>query len=606
MTDSCWKYLFGLLMVVLMVMLFCLIMLLLPFSLLAQELRIVESSAPGHLGMVSNAGVNDVPFDAMRYSLNIDVFTKPGVLQQRKGLQYYGDSNLYLYGAAPYYNPYYGNRLIVGIHDSTFVWFDSAGVARPSLVGHFFVSDTFGVEPTTATQGLTFPYKNAYHDWLPWRDMLFHSDGKTVPSIITTSQTFSRTDTVTFFWDGTPSVVVGWDTTDCNGACDSAVLNVLGSETDTAGFQPRAISLGLEAPGQLRVGVTDMVGPNNGAYQYAYAYWEKDSTHSKMSRYSAIVSTEFEVPYLTQFERYEELDTVKWKLILRRKLIGTGTEQWYIIDTLKVGQTDAYTTNVIVTPNNIYPKGDGAVLNYRYALTLAGDDGVGGVVKDSVSFYNTIYSGRYSIRHIVDTLMAMIDTMTTMSDSVSVARVGGFGASSCMIQSTPPCSAFVTTVDTGSIISKVLDSAQWSSAGSPIVYLDTIADSQALQRWSTTSLDTTIRTPGGVSLSAAAASGPAATTPHLSLDSFYNLAYSYYDPTTGLESPLGPATVVILSDSVGGNTVAFPSVSTGWPSIGRPQWIRWYQGAYDVTGGTDTSIWYERCHWCVADKGHTI
>ncbi len=542
----------------------------------------IPLSSPGHLGMISNIGASEQPLGSMRYSLNVDVFSTPGVLKRRVGLQYYGGTNLHLYGATGYYNPYDDHKLVVGVHDSTFVWFDSAGIAHPSLVGHFLVSDTFTTNPDIGVSGLVFPYRDAYHDWLPWRDMLFHCDGKTTPIIFTTSQTFVFTD-----------------------SADTANDQI--STFDTLGYEPRVVSLGLEAPGQLRVGLTDLAGPNSGEYRYAYAYWDKtDSTFSRMSRYSAAVSPKNEIPYLTQFEKYGIPDTVLWKLVLRQK--QDGSSKTFVIDTMKIGMLDTMITNVIVVPNHPSRYPSRAVLNYQYFVKIGAWDGD---PIDSVGYNNTTLSGYNSMVVIINHLIDSLATMSTMVDSVTVTRTAG--QYSLSIQSKLPCQSFTTAADTGSGISVILDSTNWNAAGSPLVYLDTMPDGSATVEWCQDSADTSIRTPGSLTPDSISQSGSGRcidydSTQHAMLDSVYHIAYSYYDPTTGLESPLGPTLHTILADSVANDSIGFRFVTTGWPADGRPQWIRLWQGAMNggTTGAGDTMYWYGLYQIRISDSARQI
>lgn len=561
---------------------FILIFILLPVMACAQLIEIPLPS-PGRLGMISTLGASEMPLEAMRYSLNVDVFTKPGVLQKRVGLQNYSGTNLHLYGVSGYYNPYDNHRLVVGVHDSTFVWFDSTGRAHPSLVGHFFVSDTFTTNPDIGVPGLVFPYRDTYHDWLSRWDILFHCDGKSMPIVFTTSQTFLFRD-----------------------SADTANAGI--STFDTLGFGPRVVSLGLEAPGQLRVGLTDLGGPNSGEYRYAYAHWDKtDSTYGGMSRFSALVSPRNETPYLTQFEKHDIIDTIMWKLLLRQK--QDGSNKIFVIDTLKIGMLDTMITNVIVVPN--YPPGypANAVLNYQYFIKIGAWDGD---PIDSIGYLNTTYAGYNTMLIIISHLIDSLAIMPTMVDSVTVTKTAG--QYSLSIQSKLPCQSFTTAVDTGSRISIILDSTNWKAAGTPLVYLDTMPDSLLTVKWDPSEIDTTIRTPGGLlpdSLTTSGGSQSVTTASgyHAMIDSVYPIKYSYYDPATGFESPPGPTYYTTLSDSSGiEDTAVFRSVSTGWPADGRPEWIRLYQGVMhsDVTGFGDTMYWYGLYQIRTNDSARTI
>lgn len=526
--------------------------------------------APGRLGMITNIGASEFPAEAMRYSLNLDI-SRPGVIRKRLGLEYYGPAHHYLWGATSYYNAYDLHRLIVGVHESTFVWFDAAGISNPSVVGHFFVSDTFATDPSNPVSGLVFPYRDTYHDWISWRDLAFHCDGKAIPIIITTSQTFWVTDST------------------------DSVNNQI-SRFDTLGFEPRAVSLGLEAPGQLRVGLTDSKGPLRGAYKYSYAFFDPTTdSSSKAAIFSATIHPRNELPYLTQFESYEEVDSVMWKLILRQK--QDASLEVIVIDTQKTGSFDDYGTIKLLDIH-----GQPGISSYKvphdylYWIVIVSDSLAGNPrARDSIG-YLTEEFGDERVEDVAGKLADSINNMTVMADSVLATKVGW----DVSVGSILPCLYYTLTTDTGITVISVLDSANITNLGTPLVYVDTLSDSLATVKWipdTGSTIDTTIRTPGGLTFAWTVSGSSQATDntgPHAYEDSIYPVAYSLFDPATGLESPLGPSLHVNLADSgVGADSIVFAALTTGWPAS-RAQWMRWYQGIVktSLVGGGDTTIWY--------------
>ena len=86
-------------------------------------------------------------------------------------------------------------------------------------------------------------------------------------------------------------------------------------------------------------------------------------------------------------------------------------------------------------------------------------------------------------------------------------------------------------------------------------------------------------------------------TDHAMADSIYSIAYSYYDPITGIESPRGPTKMLMIDSLFEGTTPdtnCLRIVHTGVPSAGRPKWIRLWQGIKQSSlfGGGDTTVWY--------------
>lgn len=501
------------------------------------------------------------------YLLNVDI-TRPGEIRPRMEMAEVSTSDTFtLYGAIGYENLYYGQKLIFGVHESTFVWFDRDTVPHTSIVGHFFCSDSFGVNMDNPVSGMNFPYRATHHDFFSWRDLIFHCDGKSTPTILTTSQTF-----------------VFQDSTDSAG-------NVYGS-FDTTGYEPRTVSMGLEAPGQLRVGLTDMQGPLKGAYRYAYAFFDSlaDTTDglpaSRLSLWSAIVSPEKELPYLAQFEKFDDdADTGMWKIVVRERQDGAHTR--YVIDTIKLIGIDTIVTTADIEIHHRKHNPLYAHRDYTYQIIVSGDGAA-----DTVEFTT---AGLPFMDSTISDIVDSLNNMTTMSDSVQATSVG-YGH--IALRTLLPCLTFTATGDTGTTIDFVIDSAAPQPQGD-IVYLDVLADDEVSAIWDPAKIDTLIRAPGAFKFDSISQSGSGRcidydSSQHAELDSVYVVKYSYWDPATGLESPPGPAIHTVLADSVDNDSIGFAFVTTGWPAAGRPQWIRVWQSVVSpgITGAGDTTEWY--------------
>lgn len=406
-------------------------------SAICGDLTTYRFVAPGLGGMVSNYDAEMLQATDAFYLFNGYVTEKLGVIERRTAISDYGVNVTSLYGAYGYYNPLTGDKLVLGV------------TAHADYgLGQLVVSDTFGTEVGYDTlPGTIFPYADVYHDWTPYEDMLIHADGKSIPVIFTTTQEFK-------YGDSTP---------------------------DTAGYQAHVISMGLEAPGQLRVQTIDTSGAGelNGRYQYALAfmkpydstptgsecYWRWRDTSGAIGLPSAIVVASNQNVLVTLFESYPnieimdsaktpgclDLDSTK-SILLRRRM--DAQQIWYTVDTL------------FYTPDR------------------------------------------------------------------------------------------------------------------ELIYIDSIGDTISTS-FSDTLVDTSTAVPGRF------------WKDDVDYANLYRIAYSYYDPITGIESPLGPS--IPFDTGATDERIAVDSLRKGWTKITeRPKWIRLYQTINKITlpGGGDTTVWY--------------
>jgi hypothetical protein len=194
--------------------------------------------SPGLKGMVSNVDIDAHDPQMSPYMLNLRT-DRTGRLRPRLAIDNYGTNATKVYGAFGYHNPLTNHKLIVGVTDHA---------TYP--LGQFVVSDTFGTEVGTDTlSGTIFPYADIQHYWTRYKDALIHCDGKSIPAIFSTSQYF--------LYDQT--------------------------KPDTFGFAPHVISMGMEAPGQPRVGLVGGSGNLDDRYIYAVAF-QSDSVIGIQSR----------------------------------------------------------------------------------------------------------------------------------------------------------------------------------------------------------------------------------------------------------------------------------------------------------------------------------
>lgn len=389
-------------------------------------------------GMQSNYAFNTLDPTQIRYGLNIDTWTTPGSIRKRFGYPCVGDNNIALYGA-------WGNKNIklnvsVGVGIKTHATYG---------LGQFCYTDSFsiGFQDNTISQSI-FPYRDSRHDFTDLGDFTIYCDGKSIPSIFTQEQTFKVNDSV----------------------------------PDSTGWGPHFISMGLEAPGQLRAQVTSTAGSLNGSYQYALSFFH-------------------------------------WK-----HKPGYSTVDYWMGDTAIIGEHG-------IPSASVYPH------NQKVAVTLFenqppfGRTTVGGYIwtyPDSTKalLLRKKLDGK-QIWNIIDTLYYALDSQLVYIDSIS---------------------------DTISAVIDTASSRRGDSANTPI-------PGQFLLATDIDNIDT----------------------------GSWRVAYSYYDPITGIESPLSRPMKV---DGTGDSILA--TFAKGWTDSNRPKWIRVYQTINDVllAGGGDTSVYY--------------
>lgn len=469
--------------------------------------------APGLGGMVSNYDDEMLQSTDALYLLNADVTTTPGVLGRRTAIKDYGVNVTSIYGAFGYYNPLTGDKLILGVTDNAV-----------DGLGQFVVSDTFGTEVGYDTLGGTiFPYADVRHDFTPYKDMVICADGYNVPCIFSTSQGFLYTQ----------------------------------SKPDTFGYDPHLISMGLEAPGQPRVGIVSAgdTGNLDGRYIYAFAFIS-DSVLGIQSR--PIVANDEHI-YVTNFP----MDS---GVYLLRK---TGQEDnlWYEVYSDTVTTDGFYfidsSADAIQVVRVVWYKDE-----TPYYDTLPSSD---------LGFYYTDYGDEYY----------QCCNEPDSWDSVGYRRTfwvshGESDLTRCCGEHdchwTHGCGV-IAVYTTDSIVTDV-DSFTVDTSGT---IFTTKSSGRAPGQFVYLGQGGKIDTVGYVD-----------SLPMASPDSLYWIAYSYYDQVTGMESPLGPilacSLTTIDTDSVFSRLFAFDNFDRTL----NPSNIRVYQTVAKTTlpGASDTMVWY--------------
>ena len=533
-----------------------LVILLLPIVVSAQ-LDTFDFPTPGSGGMVSNVDGGDVPPNTSLYMLNTDIVTRPGLIQKRLPLKSLQATTPILYGAYGYFHPFTGHKVAIGV----------TGHADYGGAGRFVVSDSFSYDLSDSLDALIFPWTDAAHDWTPWHNMLLHCDGKSTPVAFTTQQGYRLADSL----------------------------------PDTLTYEPRVISLGLEAPGQLRVGLMNFTDKElTGTYVYNYAFLIDTTGVQKSSDLgtpSVPVFPKNQRVILSMFEGFEPGDTTAEILVVRKKL--DGQEKWYVIDTL--GYKPAAFTVAVNGSEFRWPPAPDPYDAWVHECTVDVDlnQWIFNIVRQSYTSLGVQYNDYFA------TAEAIVDSMNTISglkDSVRayIARGGHFGSDFYLVvQNVSPTDTLGVRVD-----DSLTASRQSYGRGQQglSVYIDSIADTTTVNEFDRTKIDTIYRRPGELLFLGDSLALPDDTSFSAYDDSVYALAYSFYDPVSGAESPVGPilwTKLVTFGDGSGGDGDTAYYYKFGIPQLSpdHPSWIRIYQGVRQSTlagAGTlsDTAVLY--------------
>ena len=472
--------------------------------------------APGLGGMVSNYDDEMVQSTDVIYMLNGYVTETPGVIERRTAISDYGVNVTSLYGVTGYFNSLTGNKSVFGVTDNAV-----------DGLGQFVVSDTFGTEVGADTlPGTIFPYADCYHDFTSYKDVVVCADGKSAPCLFTTSQGFLYTQ----------------------------------SKPDTFGYDPHLISMGLEAPGQPRIGIVNAgdTGNLDGRHIYAFAY----IPDSVLGIESRPVTVENEHIYITNFP-------MDIGVYLLRK---TGQEDnlWYKV------YSDTVTTDGFYFIDSVTDTAQ--VIRVLWWKDASNDTLFDTLPSSDLGFWHMQFG---SVRYQCCNEPASYDSIGYRT---LVWSSSGGDHTHCCGDDLEDCDQFY-----GCSYLALYDSAT------------TDIDSFAID--TNVSMDVFVpqatgRIPGqfvyidqGGKIDTV---GYVDSLPMAHPESLYWIAYSHYDQVTGIESPLGPilacSLTVIDTDSVFSRLFGFDNFDRTL----NPSGVRVYQTVTKTTlpGASDTMVWY--------------
>jgi len=404
--------------------------------------------APGSAGMNSRIDVDQVGKNESRYSENVNISEHPGKIVKRNPYISFGDNNAISYGAYGYINPIWDYNIILGVSDNiNSVKARVDLTASPdTLMYYTFPTDTAINNISVSADGGSGIQDSALlnsflgggnYDFCDFNDFVIISDGENIPYVFVPRDDSMTSLSAAGLWDG-----------------------------DIEYYRPRVSSIGMEAPGQLKVNpVHSTEGTErSGLYRYTYLYDSSGSAPTAIpSRWVELNSQNCMLSLFEGFPSNGANDTTTF-IIWRQKY----TELWYAIDTF------------VTTA-------DAAGYPIHYVDSLA--DGTG----TSLGSYPTLLY-RNSTRYNSSSKIPGAFYRSGFADTVSYAE-------------------------------------------------------------------------------------PYSLASHAYGDSLYYVAYSYYDPITGIESPLGPLTFGKLIDSADepDSVLAYAFIKAITSELERSRWIRCYR-----------------------------
>ena len=269
------------------------------------EIVVIKIPTPAMSGQQSNYDVTEIRPEGAAYLLNADVSRHPGMIRRRLGIKTTGSNAVKVYGAHGLFIPERGWKQIVGVTDTTI---------SSNAAGAFYFSDTFGLSLSGGYSNGRWPAVNVYHDWTPFKGMLIHADGVTLPQALTAI-------------DG-----------------DSIAGDFV---QDTVSYRRRVVN--MEAPGQLRATPLNVAGNLTGIYEYRLHFTRGyDVFKSYKGNYveasqagviSNIVVVRGQKVLLSLFdsdEGYFSPDDTTRAYIARRRLYPStaGSDSFYLVDTI--------------------------------------------------------------------------------------------------------------------------------------------------------------------------------------------------------------------------------------------------------------------------------
>lgn len=351
--------------------------------------------SPGITGMNSSVDVDAMkPTDA-RYLQNVIIGEHLGRIEKRKGHHNQGDNSVGVYNIVGYYNEIDNITQLIGIVQPSGNLVVSMGVdtvADPDTklldtfltteINMISVSDKggSGLQDSNITIGVLYPTYNSDIELVDNRIII--ANNSDIPYVYTPYR-------------------------------DTMAGNL--HNPDSVYYNPNVVSLGLEAPGQLRVGQINRTDSKFGDYRYAYAFVLTTDTIADPSLESRIISVDSNAVYLTLFDCRQDLsysDTLETggdltenthtKAAILRQKVGYP---WYIIDTIYYHREQyVYYVDTMVD-------GTGKLYDGSWIQRWRGAGTKGEIVRTYDMLGNPVPGGLYHVPAIYDSLRDLTDSI---------------------------------------------------------------------------------------------------------------------------------------------------------------------------------------------------
>ena len=308
---------------------------LLLFVIVQAALIPVRIDSPGMTGMNSNNDIQELRITDSRYLENGWVDDNLGLIKKRRGINQIGDNNVVVFTATGYFTQEFDYRQIVGLGEG---------------INSVNVPDVSGAIPPDTTLTYTFlsadtsvfNYSVSGQNGSGIQDSVISLAGIASTRNLDVAYMFGRP----VFADGESPPMVYQDR-----SLDTA--NSAHSQ-DTSYFDPWMMSLGLEAPGQLRVGIVHETAPPKGTYRYNLVFGNNTAGAGIPSNF---IFPDSQKVFLTLFEgrasyRSVEDTAVTLTAELWKQRVG---QPWYLLDTIGYwGKEDVYYIDTFSDNNSAF------------------------------------------------------------------------------------------------------------------------------------------------------------------------------------------------------------------------------------------------------------
>lgn len=241
---------------------YLLLFLLVTSALAFQRFR-ADFPSPGATGLNTTYDVDALRQTDARTLTNVDVASQPGAVINRLALQRKSATSNKNLSVAPYFNAEFGDKMLFAVSEHALISIPKPRALADSVsAGTWYfnevdlcritVSENF--QTTLYDSTFDYVYPATHIDWLKIYDQLIVTDGAAVPTMLSSRDTKKLAQGTQEYGPIPPVIQYG----------------------------RRSLSLGLEAPGQLRVMLANKSGNLSGAYQYRirYAGFDGDSLGS--------------------------------------------------------------------------------------------------------------------------------------------------------------------------------------------------------------------------------------------------------------------------------------------------------------------------------------